>query len=167
MIELESRLRLYEGHLQQVDPAFLAQQPDSNSGHPPFSAAGAFPKALLSQNARAAFVANLHQAMREIDSEDRDADDVTTTASLPARVSSQVAQPSVPSKRRAEDTASVISSRTERERDDMKRSRRGRETVADYVPQSAGRSASPDVPPSLPAAPGARNGRGNGIVSGN
>ena len=162
MIELESRLRLYEGHLQQVDPTFLAQQSDV-PGNPPVSAAGAFPKSLLSQNARTAFVANLHQAMREIETEEAAGDDAASGAAQ-ARV---YAHSAVPSKRRAEDAGSVTG---RMERDDLKRSRRGRGAAAEFVPPSAGRSASPSAPPAPSPAPGIRNGSngiGNGIASGN
>lgn len=172
VIELESRLRLYEGHLQQLDPSFLAQHPDAPAGHPPVSAAGAFPKALLSQNARAAFVANLHQAMREIETEEAVGDDAASSGGA-APTTRAYAQPAVPSKRRAEDAASSGSG-GRIERDDLKRSRRGRGAPAEFVPLSAGRSASPGAPPpAAPSpAPGMRNGSssnglGNGIVSGN
>ncbi|OCB84970.1 hypothetical protein A7U60_g7924 [Sanghuangporus baumii] len=71
IIELEERNKLLERHLEQFDPAFVAAHKEA-----PATSTGAFPRALVTERARAAFVANLQQAMAEVENEDPSVDPV-------------------------------------------------------------------------------------------
>ncbi|KAL5482679.1 hypothetical protein ACEPAI_9273 [Sanghuangporus weigelae] len=136
IIELEERNKLLERHLEQFDPAFVAAHKEA-----PATSTGAFPRALVTERARAAFVANLQQAMAEVESEDPSVDPVLLSRHV---------RPGV-RKREAEE----MERRQELEARELKRQKRTRP-----VP-GAGPSPGSTPAPIIVT----RNGNGNGLTA--
>ncbi|EJC98081.1 uncharacterized protein FOMMEDRAFT_24093 [Fomitiporia mediterranea MF3/22] len=135
IIELEERNKVFERHLGQLDPAFVAAHKEA-----PALATGAFPRSLVTQRQQAAFVANLQQAMVEVESEDPNTD--------PVLLSRHVG----PAARKRE--AEEQERRQEEEAREMKKQKRSR---------GAGPTSS-----ATPQPMSTRSGNGNGsVVAGN
>lgn len=80
IIELEAKLTIFTDRLREVDPAFVdAHKDKSRSITVAIPGSAAFPKALVSERSQAEFVANLKQAMSEIEREDTQVDPVLTS----------------------------------------------------------------------------------------
>lgn len=80
IIELEAKLAIFTDRLREVDPAFVdAHKDKSRSITVAIPGSAAFPKALVSERSQAEFVANLKQAMSEIEREDTQVDPVLTS----------------------------------------------------------------------------------------
>ncbi|KAL5501553.1 hypothetical protein ACEPAH_8813 [Sanghuangporus vaninii] len=135
IIELEERNKLLERHLEQFDPAFVAAHKEA-----PAASTGAFPRALVTERARAAFVANLQQAMAEVENEDPSVDPVSLSRHIG------------PGARKRE--AEEMERRQELEARELKRQKRTRPVLG------AGPS-----PGSTPAPIVTRNGNGNGLTA--